>query len=107
MTSKDNRFENASFVWLDHGIIRYKPRLNAQKQFENRLQTFFDENKCEHYIRNVSINNGIVFIVCHHLGRKIIPRIHPLSQILTIYVYDVNDHSKTEWIQEYSKVNEI
>ena len=107
MTSKDNSVEKFCFVWLDNDTSRYKTRLETQKQFENRLQTFDDENKCEHYIRNVSTNNFIVLIVCDHLGRKLIPRIHQFQQVSTIYVYGANEDSKSEWTKEYSKVNEI
>jgi hypothetical protein len=107
MTSKDKNFESFCYVWLDDDTNRLKTKIDTQKQLGNCLKIFEDENQCEQYIRNASTSNRIVLIVSDHLGQKIIPHIHRLQQVSSIYVYGTNNDSTEEWTKDYSKVNKI
>lgn len=104
MSATGNNFESFSFVWLEKNANRLKTKFDTQNQFQNRLQTFDDENRCEHYIQKLPTNSRIILIVSDQFGNKLIPRVHRLQQISIIYVYGTNDDSKQEWIKDYNKV---
>jgi hypothetical protein len=68
------------------------------------LTTFDDDNKCEEYIRSTPKDDRIVLIVSGQLGQKIVPRIHQLRQISSVYVYCINKKQNEQWAQQFSKV---
>lgn len=102
MTSKDNDFDSFRFIWLEKNANRLKTKFDIHKQFQDRLQTFEDEYQCEDYIQKLPSNNRIVLIINEQFGQKLIPRIHRLQQVSSIYVYSRNK----EWTKDYHKVNQ-
>ncbi|CAF4329151.1 unnamed protein product [Rotaria sp. Silwood2] len=97
-------------IWLDSSVNTSKKCIQGQKLIRSsidHLKTFENVNKCEEYIRSISQNERIIFIVNDQLAREVIPRIHELRQISSIYIY-CEDKSKNEkWIKQYKKVKDI
>ncbi len=110
MTSNDNNFESFCLVWLDDNINKSKTKVNTEEQLGkcvSRLKKFEDENKCEQYIRSMPTNNRIVLIVNDHLGKNIIPRIHQLQQVSSIFIYGTNNDTREKWTKDFGKVKRI
>ena len=108
-TSKttDENLESLSLIWLDAVVDNSKENLEVQKQLRsiiNYLKTFQDVTECENHIRSVPDGDRMLFIVSGSLGREIVPRIHKLRQILSIYIFcfDRTEHAK--WSRNYTKV---
>src|ERR1700722_4333463 len=90
ITSGGNNLETFSLVWLDASVNGSKENIEAQQRLRtsiNHLKTFENSDQCEKYIRSVSKDDRIVLIVSGQLGREIVPRIHKLRQVFSIYVY--------------------
>jgi hypothetical protein len=109
---KHNNSNSETFliVWLDGRVDNCKENINAQRQLRKsikHLKTFADNNQCEQYIRSVPVNNKIILIVNGHLGQVIVPRIHQLQQISSIYVYCMNKAKNEQWCKQYAKVKYI
>ncbi len=99
--------ETYFLIWLDATVNSSEENVEAQQQLRksiNHLTTFDDDNDCEEYIRSVPKEDRIVLIVSGQLGQKIVPRIHQLRQIFSIYVYCMNKKQNEQWAQEFSKV---
>ncbi|CAF5064200.1 unnamed protein product, partial [Rotaria sp. Silwood1] len=96
-------------VWLDPGSSSTDGRHTEQqlRSIINHLAKFQDVHECEEYIKAQSSNERIVMVVSDQLGRKIVPNIHLLRQVLSTYVYcmDVVDHKI--WTQNYRNVKGV
>lgn len=102
--------ETFSLIWLDATVNNCQENINAQHELRksiDRLKTFTDHNQCERYIRSVPVNNQIILVVSGHLGQVIVPRIHSLQQISSIYIYCMDKAKHEQWSKQYEKVTYI
>jgi hypothetical protein len=106
-TITHNNLEIFSLVWLDTSINNSEENLETQQRLRtiiNHLQTFDDSTRCEDYIRSVSMHDRIVIIVSGLSGRQLVPRIHSLRQVCSIYVYCMDRKTNEKWTKNYTKV---
>jgi hypothetical protein len=108
--SDETNLETFSLIWLDAQVNRSKQNVEAQEQLRkliNQLKTFDDGQLCENYIQSLSENNRIVFMSSGQLGKEIVPRIHHLRQVFSIYIFCMNKQKYEELAEQYIKVNLI
>ena len=94
-------------VWLDVSVNSTAENLQVQQQLRlliNNLVTFENVSNCFQYIRNISKQNRLILIVSGRLGREIVPRIHRLRQVVSIYVYCFDKAKNEIWANKYPKV---
>jgi len=106
--SDETNLETFSLIWLDAQVNRSKQNVEAQEQLRkliNQLKTFDDGQLCENYIQSLSENNRIVFMSSGQLGKEIVPRIHHLRQVFSIYIFCMNKQKYEELAEQYIKVN--
>ncbi|CAF2531350.1 unnamed protein product [Rotaria sp. Silwood2] len=107
--SKTSNIINRSIVWLDASVNDTEEYINAQQLLStpgNYLKTYTDDKECEKYIRSVPKGHRIILIVGGRSGRLIVPRIHQLIQISSIFVYCM-DKRNEEWTKPYRKVKSV
>jgi hypothetical protein len=107
ITSSDDNLETFSLLWLDASVNKTKDNRYAQEELQtifNQLKTFENPNQCEQYIKSMSLEDRIVLIVSGQLGRELVPRIHPLEQLLSVYVYCYDQNINEQWSSQYAKV---
>ncbi|CAF4287003.1 unnamed protein product, partial [Adineta steineri] len=68
---------------------------------------FQDVKQCQQYIEQRSENDRLVIIVSGQLGQEIIPYIHQLRQVISIYVYCMDKKSYEQWALKFSKVKSV
>jgi hypothetical protein len=108
LTQQKQNLETYFLIWLDDEVNSFNENVKVQQQLRrsiNHLTTFDDDNKCEEYIRSVPKDDRIILIVSDQLGQKIVPRIHQLRQVSSIYVYCMNKKQNEQWAQQFSKVS--
>jgi hypothetical protein len=104
--SKTSNVINRSIVWLDASVNDTNENINAQQMLRtstNHLKTYTDDKECEKYILSVPKGHRIILIVDGRFGQVIVPRIHQLYQISSIFVYSMNKRNE-EWTKTYKKV---
>jgi hypothetical protein len=104
----DNNLETFSLLWLDAQVDTSEENRQAQTQLRdiiNHLKTFNDENDCQQYISTITPQDRVVFIVSGRLGRTIVPQVHHLQQITSIYVYCMNKQANEQWSKDFTKVS--
>ncbi|CAF1297250.1 unnamed protein product [Rotaria sordida] len=107
--SKASNVINRSIVWLDASVNDTQENINAQQLLRtpmNHLKTYKDDHECEKYIQSVPKGHRIILIVGGRLGQLIVPRIHQLFQISSIFVYCM-DKRNQEWTNAYKKVKGV
>ena len=95
-------------VWLDGNINNNEENRKAQVQlgsFIDFLIRVEDINQCEDFVRSRS--EQLILIVNGRLGRELVPKIHPLRHVASIYVYCADKEGNEQWAKHFSKVNDI
>lgn len=102
----DQRLEIFSLVWLDKNVNIHETR-NTERKLRtiiNCIKNFEDEKECQQYIEQRSQTNRLVLIVSGQMGRVIVPTIHHLRQVVSIYVYCMDKKKNEEWTCQFAKV---
>ena len=108
-TVSDIKVKSLILVWLDAEVNKNEENRKAQEQFRtiiNCLKTFDNRNDCEKYIRSISSKEQILLIVSGRLGRELVPHIHQLPQIISIYVYCQDKKGNEQWANQFTKVKQ-
>ncbi len=102
----DNNLETFSIFWLDASVNDQENRA-AQKKLRriiNQLKAFDDADEFMARIRRICEGDLTVLIVSGQLGCIVVPKIHRLPQVSSIYVYCRNKAVHEKWSRSYSKV---
>jgi tetratricopeptide (TPR) repeat protein len=106
----EENLETFSLIWLDASVNDAQENLDAQQQLRtsiNFLKTFEDGDVCEKYIRTTAKDDRIVLIISGRLGQIIVPRIHSLRQIISIYVYCKDKKRNEAWANQFKKIKGV
>ena len=102
----DKQCEIFCLVWLDANTNADDSRDAEQKlrSIINYLKRFQDVKLCQKYIEQSSNDDRIVLIVSGRLGPMLVPCIHQLRQVASIYVYCMDTESHKKWALKFAKV---
>ncbi|CAF4988686.1 unnamed protein product [Rotaria sp. Silwood1] len=105
----DIGFEIFCLIWLDDNTTAKDNRDTEQKlrSIINRLKKFQDVKQCQKYIAERSQNERVVMIVSGRLGSEIVPSIHKLRQVISIYVYCMDKKRNKQWADKFKKVKAV
>ena len=96
-----------SILWLDPSANTTEDHRHAQKQLRSiihHLKIFEDKSEFQQYMESAPIHKRFILIVNGRWGREVVPRIHHLPQISSIYVYCMDKKANEQWTKDYSKV---
>jgi len=105
--NKNQRVEMFSLVWLDPNASVSQNTEQKLRSIINQFKHFQDILQCQEFIQKTSVNDRIILVVTGRLGQEIVPKIHQLRQIISIYVYCMNKQANEEWSSKYSKIKQI
>ncbi|CAF4138303.1 unnamed protein product, partial [Adineta steineri] len=71
------------------------------------IQKFQDVKQCQQYIEKTSEKDRLVIIVSGRLGHEIVPYIHQLRQVISIYVYCKDKKINEQWALKFTKVKSV
>ncbi|CAF4354691.1 unnamed protein product, partial [Adineta steineri] len=93
----DNHLESFSLIWLNNN-----ENVDIQRELRNiinHIEIFDDVEECKNYIENTSENDRLVLVTNDEFGRQIIPSIHQLRQISSIYI----NSQDNQWTNDFPK----
>ncbi|CAF1242881.1 unnamed protein product [Rotaria sp. Silwood1] len=96
-------------IWLDDNV-NDKGFQDAKQKLDSitsHLEKFQDVTQCQKYIEEQSQYDRLVIIVNGRLGEVIVPSIHGLQQIKSIYVYCMDIKRNKQWTCKYEKVKAV
>ncbi len=102
---------NWIFVWLDANIDETNDpdcqnTLTELRQVVNTINIFVDTNQCMNFLMN-NHHAKILMIVSGSIGKNIVPLVHNISQLISIYIF-CGDQSKHEhWVKKWSKIKGV
>ncbi|CAF3804426.1 unnamed protein product [Rotaria sordida] len=105
----DEELEIFGLIWLDDNTQSEDNRDTEQRlrSIINRLKKFQDVLQCEKYVMKRSSKDRLVIIVSGRLGRIIVPTIHEVRQVVSIYVYCMYKKANEEWTHHFPKVHAV
>ncbi|CAF4553916.1 unnamed protein product [Rotaria sp. Silwood2] len=96
-------------IWLDANASTDESRYAEQKLVSiiNHFKKFQDKEQCQKYIETRSEKDRLVMIVSGRLGKEIVPSVHYLPQVMSIYVYCMDKKSNEQWAGKFAKVKAV
>ncbi|CAF3410390.1 unnamed protein product [Rotaria socialis] len=99
-------------IWLDDDASTANNRIQEDhlRSMVNHLEVFQDVESCRKYIKYIqerSKADKLRLIVSGKLGRQIVPSIHKLEEIASIYVYCLDKQSHIQWTKPFFKVKAV
>ena len=102
------------FVWCDasiggdenlndiqNTIVQLADVVNRNRQL---VHTFNEASACEQFITEV---NNVCLIISGTMGRILVPSIHNLDQIDSVYVFCIDREAHELWAKNYPKVKGV
>lgn len=93
-------FETYFLIWLDQNL----PIQEKLQSMINYFESFDQLDHCHTYIQSIASDDRIVFVVNEQFSQDIIPRIHHLQQIFSIYILCTDKQHHQTWSKQYHKV---
>lgn len=103
------QFEIFCLIWLDSTADTNQTRDVEEKlrSVINNFKKIEDVNQCQRYIEKCSKQDQIVLIASGQLGKEIVPNIHHLPQVVSIYIFCYNVKAHEKWAFQHAKVKSL
>ncbi|CAF1280851.1 unnamed protein product [Adineta steineri] len=102
--------QNVVLIWLDNNIddnnADCSNTIKQLKRVVSNVNKFTDGDQCVEFIQTIN-NNKICMIVSGSLGKHIVPRVHNMSQVDTIFIFCNNQAWHKQWAEEWPKIKGV
>ncbi|CAF1187864.1 unnamed protein product [Adineta steineri] len=99
--------QNFFLIWIDSNMnkfsINYQDIITQLRRIVNTIYTYTNINTCIDFLSKIGIEKTFL-IVSSSLCEELIPLIHDISQLDTIYIFDTEKAIAGEYINKWSKV---
>jgi hypothetical protein len=95
-------------IWLDIDVHETSENVQFQnilKSITKLLKVFNMVELCEEYIRQMDVDESLIFIVSGLMSTLIIPFVHVLPHVKIIYIYSTEIDYYQRKFKQYNKVN--
>jgi tetratricopeptide (TPR) repeat protein len=102
--------QNVLLIWLDTHIDNNsndcRNTMTQLRQVVNEINTFTDGEACIQFINTIT-NSKACMIMSGSLGQHIVPRVHNMSQVDSIFIFCGNKQHHEEWTKKWSKIKGV
>jgi tetratricopeptide (TPR) repeat protein len=102
--------QNVLLIWLDSNIDDNNDDCNNTvsqlRQVVNDVNTFTDSGRCVQFIERINDEKACM-IISGSLGEHIVPRIHNMSQVDSIFIFSGNKKCHEQWTIDWSKIKGV
>ena len=102
--------QNVLLVWLDENIDEQSNSYCesvAHLRYEiNTVGIFTDSEECIDFLGDIADEKACM-IVSGSVGQKIVPLVHNMPQVNSIFIFCENENFHQEWIKHWSKITGI
>jgi hypothetical protein len=103
--------QNVLLIWLDTSIDeKHSDCQKTSTQLRsviNVINTFTGGDECIEFITNNSNNEKICMIISGALGQLIVPLVHNMSQVDSIFIFCDNRKRHKQWVKEWPKIKGV
>ncbi|CAF1180167.1 unnamed protein product [Rotaria sordida] len=109
-TDKNEIIQNFLLLWLDAKIDEsnedYRNSIKHLQRTVNTIKPYRDTEECINYISELE-NEKAFLIISGALCESVVPRVHNMTQLYSIYVFCRKKEKYEEWAKDWSKVKGI
>ena len=103
--------QNVLLIWLDTDIddensADYRHMVIQLRRVVNTVDAFTDGEECINFIETKN-NEKICMIISGSLGKHIVPRVHNMSQVDSIFIFCGNKKHHEKWVKDWPKIKGI
>ena len=102
--------QNVILIWLDSNIDDNNEdchsTISQLRRVINTINTFTDGDQCLQFIYNID-NQKACMIISGSLGEYIVPRIHNMSQVDSVFIFCENKKRHEQWTKQWSKIKGV
>ncbi|CAF0989218.1 unnamed protein product [Adineta steineri] len=106
VTSNRRIVQNFLLVWLDSDIDEikedYRDAITHLRRIVNAINLFTDIDQCINFLNEIK-NEKVFLIVSDTLGKAIMPSIHEISQLDSIYIFCKTQTNHDQWTKQWTK----
>lgn len=103
-------FQNTVLIWLDNNIDENDKQcqntIGHLSQTVSRVKTVTDGERCVQMLQTLE-EEMVYMVVSGALGEKLVPRVHNLPQIDSIFVFCGNKTYHDKWAKDWKKVKGV
>jgi tetratricopeptide (TPR) repeat protein len=105
--SRIRMVQNVLLIWLDNNIDdKSDDSQNTVAQLRpvvNSIHTYTDGDQCIQFIETID-NDKVCIIISDSLGQHIVPRVHNISQVDSIFILCDNKQRHEQWTKDWPKI---
>lgn len=102
--------QNTLLIWLDSKIDEAntdcQDTISHLRRVMNTINIFTDSDECVQFLEKIQYDK-VCMIVSGSLGKHIIPHVHNMSQIESIFIFCGNTQSNEQWAQDWPKIKGV
>jgi tetratricopeptide (TPR) repeat protein len=102
--------QNVLLIWLDQNIddnsADCRNTITQLRRTVNTINTFTDGEQCIHFLENMD-NEKVCMIISGSLGQHIVPRVHNMSQVDSIFIFCGNKKHYEQSAKDWPKIKGI
>jgi tetratricopeptide (TPR) repeat protein len=106
LNDQTKNLEDCIIVWLDLQFYAKPHHIDKFRGVVNYLKIFDNTDNCIQYVSTIK-QEQIFLIVSGRTGKHIIPLVHHLSQLNSIYIFCIKDQTHKAWSSKYPKVKGV
>jgi tetratricopeptide (TPR) repeat protein len=104
------RIQNLLLIWLDNNIDdnneHCRNTVTELRRVVNDVNTYTDGDQCIQFINTIN-NYKVCMIISGSLGQLIVPRVHNMSQVDSIFIFCGNKEWHEQWAKEWPKIKGV
>ncbi|UJR24206.1 hypothetical protein I4U23_027172 [Adineta vaga] len=102
--------QNVLLIWLDSSIDEAnedcQQTIIELQHVMNAVSTYTNSDQCIEFIKTIK-DHKMCMIISGYLGQHIVPRVHDLSQVDSIFILCGNKSRHEQWAKQWPKVKGV
>ena len=84
----------------------WRDNISRLRHTINTIDTFADADKCIQFLTNIK-DEMVFLIVTGHVGQHVVPIIHNMTQLDSIYIFCGNASRHEQWVKQWLKIRGV
>ncbi|CAF4232890.1 unnamed protein product, partial [Adineta steineri] len=102
--------QNVLLIWLDSNIDETNDdcqnTITKLRSVVNDINTYTNSGKCLEFIQTI-VDNKACMIISGSLGQHIVPRVHNMFQVDSIFIFCGNKKYHEQWVKDWPKIKGV
>ncbi|CAF0898279.1 unnamed protein product [Adineta steineri] len=104
------QMQNVLLIWLDSNINETNDdcqnTITKLQCVVNDINTYTNSDECLEFIQTIT-DKKICMIISGSLGQHIVPRVHNMSQVDSIFIFCGNEKYHEQWTKDWPKIKGV